>query len=159
MLFLHQMEMFLPPIIKAHYCTARLFSTIRNWSVLVLPMPFFSIYKRSCCKAIAVTCTGFLYVAPLPSSKCLTSLKGLPLVLWPAVIKSYVNGFIILSEFRFLIGPVHSCQSGGGEEDAVDDANTTQRSGLLAAAQPIKRGRAQSLLLVFSFLIILLLFF
>lgn len=120
---------------------------------------FFSIYKRSCCKAIAVTCTGFLYVAPLPSSKCLTSLKGLPLVLWPAVIKSYVNGFIILSEFRFLIGPVHSCQSGGGEEDAVDDANTTQRSGLLAAAQPIKRGRAQSLLLVFSFLIILLLLF
>ena len=33
----------------------------------------------------------------------------------------------------------------------MDDANATQRSGLLAAAQPIKRGRAQSLLLVFFY--------
>lgn len=44
MLFVHQMKMFLPLIIKAHCCidivTRRLFFYIQILSVLALPMPF-----------------------------------------------------------------------------------------------------------------------
>lgn len=58
---------------------------------------------------------------------------------------------LILSEF-YLIDAVHSGQSLQGEEDTRGPRkHTTQRSGLLAAAQPIKKGGiAQSLLLVFK---------
>lgn len=58
---------------------------------------------------------------------------------------------LILSEF-YLIDAAHSGQSLQGEEDTRGSRkHTTQRSGLLAAAQPIKKGGiAQSLLLVFK---------
>lgn len=131
MLFLHQMKMFLPLIIKAHYCidivTRRLFSTYK--SVLVLP--------RYCCIAIVVTCTGFfiyIYIfAPL--HLCLTNLKGLPLSC-SVSNRLKTQG---INSYRFLFQSVQffSCQRKERKTPGDPLQNTTQWSGLLAAAQPI----------------------
>lgn len=55
------------------------------------PYAFFPC-KSYCCIAIVVTCTGFYIFAPLHlllmcSSKCLTNLKGLPLVLCSTIFE------------------------------------------------------------------------
>lgn len=108
--------------------------------------------KRFCCIAIVVSCTGFLYFAPLLltcSSECLTNLKGLPLVLCPTVIEDtgYVKG---LSYLNFL-EPVQFIYVRAEEERKTleDLASTTQRSGLLAAAQPIQREEELGLFCLF----------
>ena len=93
----------------------------------------------------------FLYFAPSHltcSSKCLTNLKGLPLVLCPTVIEH--TGYQRLRE-RFLSAEFYFNRSSFfmWERRRRGRHCTTQRSGLLAAAQPIsKRGRAHPLLLV-----------
>lgn len=109
-------------------------------------------FKRYCCIAIAVTCTGFLYFDPLhlllSSSKCLTILKGLPRIWCPAIIKD--TGYrqlckrFIVTEFYLIVQLIYVKAEG----ERKTPENHTQRSGLLTAAQPVKkRGRAQSLYL------------
>lgn len=75
----------------------------------------------------------FLYFAPSHltcSSKCLTNLKGLPLVLCPTVFEhtGYQRLRETFSQLNFiLIGPVFSCEDSGGEEDTRGTRQTPHK--------------------------------